>query len=161
MEKIFELVKGYDLETLVIALLVNIGVGIIKTPIKAWARKLKDSTKITRFIVFLPIILGFLFSFCYSYFIQGTYSFNKEFCILWLTSSSLSLTLYAIFEKMVPSKKKLLNETEIKTNEMLLTAIKEIIEPTLAMKEDEKKEQKEQELKGKSSNKIILRGNSQ
>ena len=112
MEQILELVKDYGLETVVIALLVNVVVGIVKMPIKALAGKLKDYTKVTRFIVFLPIIFGFLFSICYAYFIQQAYSFNKEFVTLWLTSSSLSLTFYAIFEKIFPSKKQKLRQVK-------------------------------------------------
>lgn len=62
MEQILEMVTTYGLETVVIALLVNLLTGLVKMPIKAWANKLKDYTKVKRFIVFLPIGFGFLLS---------------------------------------------------------------------------------------------------
>ena len=65
MEQILEMIRIYGLETVVIALLVNIFTGIAKMPIKSLASKLKDYTKVTRFIVFLPVLFGFLFSFLY------------------------------------------------------------------------------------------------
>lgn len=161
MEQILELVKDYGLETVIIALLVNVVVGVVKMPIKVLAGKLKDCTKVTRFIVFLPIIFGFLFSFGYAYFIQQAYSFNKEFVTLWLTSSSLSLTFYAIFEKIFPSKKKILSEAEIKASETILENIKQLIDPALLKKEEQASEDKvQQEKKEESINKIILRGHS-
>lgn len=161
MEQILELVKDYGLETVVIALLVNLVVGVVKMPIKVLAGKLKDYTKITRFIVFLPLIFGFLFSFCYAYFIQQAYSFNKEFVTLWLTSSSLSLTFYAIFEKIFPSRKKILSEAEIKASETILEKIKQFIDPALLNTEEQASKGKvQQERKEENINKIILRGYS-
>ena len=108
----------------VIALLVNILTGLVKLPIKALADKLNDYTKVTRFIVFLPIGFGFLLSFLYVKYMVGTFSFNRAFATMWLTASSLSLTFYAIFEKLFPSKKKLLSDCEIKTSETILANIK-------------------------------------
>lgn len=128
MEQILELINLYGLETVVIALMINIGTGLVKIPIKALASRLKDYTKITRFIVFVPIILGYMMSFIYFKYIESAYMFNCAFVRLWLTSSSLSLTFYAIFEKLFPSKKKLLTECEIKTSEAILENIKQLIE---------------------------------
>ena len=127
MKEIFEIITTYELQTVVIALLVNVLTGLLKMPIKALAKKLNDYTKITRFIVFLPIGFGFLFSYFYVKFIVGTFHFNRTFIALWLTSSSLSLTFYAIFEKIFPSKKKLLSNCEIKTSERILENIKELL----------------------------------
>lgn len=120
MEQILEMIRTYGLETVVIALLVNIFTGIAKMPIKSLASKLKDYTKVTRFIVFLPVLFGFLFSFLYVRLIVGEFNFDREFVTMWLTSSSLSLTFYAILEKLFPSKKKVLSECEIKTSEAIL-----------------------------------------
>ena len=127
-EKIIQLITQYGLESVVIGLIINFLTGIIKLPIKALASKLKDSTKVTRFIVFLPIALGFLIAFLYSKFIKGDYQFNREFATLWLTSSSLSLTFYAIFEKIFPSKKKLLNNCEIETGEKILQSVTQLVD---------------------------------
>lgn len=131
MEQILEMIKTYGLETVLIALIVNIFTGLAKMPIKYLASKLKDYTRVTRFVVFLPILFGFLFSFLYVRFIEGTFNFDREFITMWLTSSSLSLTFYAIFEKLFPSKKKILSDCEIKTSESILETIKQLVENTL------------------------------
>ena len=163
MEQILEIINTYGLETVVIALAVNICTGLIKMPIKALARKLRDYTKVTRLIVFIPIILGFLFSFCYEKYIQNSYIFDRAFITLWLTSSSLSLTFYAIFEKLFPSKKKLLTESEIKTSETILENIKQLIEGILSKEDEIKTDLKERNNNENTEkiqkNKIILRGN--
>ena len=136
MEQIFELITTYGLEAVLIALLVNILTGFSKMPIKTLAKKLKDYTKVTKFIVFLPILFGFLLTFCYENFIQGSFAFDRGFITLWLTSSSLSLTFYAVFEKIFPSKKKLLTECEIKTSETILENIRQLVETLLASKSE-------------------------
>ena len=163
MEQILEIINTYGLETVVIALAINICTGLIKMPIKALARKLKDYTKVTRLIVFIPIILGFLFSFCYAKYIQNSYIFDRAFITLWLTSSSLSLTFYAIFEKLFPSKKKLLTESEIKTSETILENIKQLIGGILSKEDEIKTDLKEinnnENTEKIQKNKIILRGN--
>ena len=99
MEQILEMIRTYGLETVVIALLVNIFTGIAKMPIKSLASKLQDYTKVTRFIVFLPVLFGFLFSFLYVRFIVGEFNLDREFVTMWLTSSSLSLTLRKCFRR--------------------------------------------------------------
>ena len=164
MEQILEMITTYGLETVVIAILTNVSTGLAKMPIKSLASKLKDYTRVTRFIVFLPILFGFLFSFVYERFIVGVFNFDREFITMWLTSSSLSLTFYAIFEKIFPSKKKILSDCEIKTSETILENIKQLLEKTLQndvikgdLKETstESKCVTEEEVK---DNKIILRG---
>ena len=151
MEQILEMITTYGLETVAIALIINVLTGFVKMPIKSLANKLKDYTKVTRFIVFLPVGFGFFI------------------VTLWLTSSSLSLTFYAIFEKLFPSKKKIFNESEIKASEKILTDIKQILDETLNKGAVEKGEtvapeeetsmntETAEELK---ENKIILRGKS-
>ena len=57
-EYIIELIKTYGIEPVLLALLINILTGLIKIPIKKLADKLKDSSKVTRFIVFLPIFFN-------------------------------------------------------------------------------------------------------
>lgn len=114
MEEIRQLIGQYGLDTIVIAFIVNLLTAAIKMPIKALARKTSKSAQITRFIVFLPILLGFTVSFLYCKCWLKNYVFGKEFVTLWLSSSSLSLTFYAVFEKMLPVKASAQgNETEL------------------------------------------------
>lgn len=138
MEEILDIIAKYGLETVIIALVINLATGVVKLPIKAWANKLEDRTKVTRFIVFLPIILGLLITWLYAKFIKGSFVFDTTFTTLWLTASSLSLTFYAIYEKMFPSRKKLLQSNEIKTSEALLEKIKVLIETVVTAKENKK-----------------------
>ena len=110
-----------------------------------------------------------MISYLYVKFIKGAFNFDRDFVTLWLTSSSLSLTFYAIFEKLFPSKKKIFNESEIKASEKILTDIKQILDETLnkwsvekgevaaAEKETSMHTETVEELK---ENKIILRGKS-
>ena len=169
VEQILEMITTYGLETVAIALIINVLTGFVKMPIKSLANKLKDYTKVTRFIVFLPVGFGFFISYLYVKFIKGAFNFDRDFVTLWLTSSSLSLTFYAIFEKLFPSKKKIFNESEIKASEKILTDIKQILDETLNKGAVEKGEtvapeeetsmntETAEELK---ENKIILRGKS-
>ncbi len=161
MEQILQMITDYGLEPVVIALLINFVTGLIKIPIKAWTSKLKDYTKVTRFIVFFPIGFGFLFTFCYAKLIQNSFSFDKAFITLWLTASSLSLTFYAIFEKIFPSNKNLLSECEVRTSETILEMIKQLFDAVLPTKEEKTDEKavKEGAMQEKAKeNKIILRG---
>ncbi len=103
-EQIIELITRYGLETVCLALLINALTAVIKLPVKVLAGKTKNSDRITRFIVFLPFIIGLALTFAYSKWILGSSSPGNEFVTLWLTSSSLSLTIYAVFEKLAPPK---------------------------------------------------------
>ena len=164
MEQILEMITTYGLETVLIALLVNVLTGLVKMPIKSLANKLNDYTKVTRFIVFLPIGFGFLLSFLYARFMVGVFNFDRAFITMWLTSSSLSLTFYAIFEKLFPSKKKALSDCEIKTSETILTNIRQLVEqflPKEAIEETPNEvvaELEEPAVEEVKDNKIILRG---
>jgi hypothetical protein len=46
----------------------------------------------------------------------------------WLSAVSLSLAIYAFWEKFVPSEKKFLTETEIQANKEAVEKIKESLE---------------------------------
>lgn len=166
MEQILVFIKTYGLEAVVIALLINILTGLVKMPIKKLASKLEDYTKVTRFVVFFPILIGFGLTVCYQQFIVQSFSFDEKFYSLWLTSSSLSLTIYAILEKMFPSKKKLLSQAEIKTSQSILDAIKSIVgkllpsEDSDAVEEDAPLELIEESFNKEApvAEKIVLRG---
>ena len=107
---IIELITVYGFETVLIALVINILTGIIKIPIKKLASKLDDSSKVTRFIVFLPILIGFGITCLYVYFFKNVIVINRAFLTLFCTSTSLSLTFYAIFEKLFPNSNSLKND---------------------------------------------------
>ena len=164
MEQILEMITTYGLETVLIALLVNMLTGLVKMPIKSLANKLNDYTKATRFIVFLPIGFGFLLSFLYARFMIGVFNFDRAFITMWLTSSSLSLTFYAIFEKLFPSREKTLSDCEIKTSETILTNIRQLVEQFLPKDDvretpnEEVAEIEETVAEEVKDNKIILRG---
>lgn len=125
MEEIIKAISEYGLESVLIALAINLLTGFIKLPLKKLAGRLEDSTKATRFIVFLPIIFGFALSALYVQFFDGGFKFDQAFITLWVTSSSLSLTFYAIFEKLFPKKQKVLTEEEIAANQTVLNGIQE------------------------------------
>lgn len=59
MDQIADTIAKYGLETVLIAVMITVLTGLIKWPIKALAKRLNDYTKVTRFIVFLPIVLAF------------------------------------------------------------------------------------------------------
>ena len=124
---ITELVQNYGLDSVLIAVAVCILTGLIKMPIKRLAAKAKDSSKYTKYITFLPLLLGFGVTALYEYIMTKTVSFTGEFITLWLTSSSLSLAIYAFIEKFIPSKKKILSAEEIRQNEEILDSIKSIL----------------------------------
>ncbi len=124
---ISELVQNYGLDSVLIATAVCILTGLIKIPIKRLALKAKDSSKYTKYITFLPLLLGFGVTALYEYIMTKTVSFAGEFIALWLTSSSLSLAIYAFIEKFIPSKKKILSAEEIKQSEKMIDSIKSIL----------------------------------
>lgn len=155
MEQIVESITEYGLNTVIIAFLINAVTAIFKIPIKILAKKLDDYTKVTRFIVFLPIMFGFILTFCYEKYIIGNFIFNREFVTLWLTSSSLSLTFYAIYEKLFPAKKAL--DEESVSEEQALKNIKKTLDRIIEKNEKNKSIENLQPEK-KEINKIILKG---
>ncbi len=122
-EQILQTVAEYGLETAVLALAINLLTALVKLPVKRLANKTKNGANITRFIVFLPILLGFALSALYTKVFAHGYIISKEFTALWLTSSSLSLTFYAVFEKLVPPKNKEESAAELAASKELLNGI--------------------------------------
>ena len=163
MEEIMEAIGQYGLETVLIALLINILTGLIKIPLKKWAERLEDSSKATRFIVFLPIVFGFALSALYVQFFGGGFAFDEPFVTLWVASSSLSLTFYAIFEKMFPKKQKALSAEELAANQAVLDGIQEAAEQAVNKQESiessaETEQPAENTAQVPMKTKIILRG---
>lgn len=124
---ITELVQNYGLDSVLIAVAVCILTGLIKMPIKKLASKAEDPSKYTKYITFLPLLIGFGVTVLYEYIITKSVVFSGDFITLWLTSSSLSLAIYAFIEKFIPSKKKISSAEEMKQNEEMLDTLKEIL----------------------------------
>ena len=103
-EQILQLIADYGLEATVIALVINVLTGIIKLPIKLLASKMQDGSQLTKYLVFLPILLGFAVTMGYMWLMYKNIAFDYKFISMWLSGSSLSLSLYAIFEKIFPSR---------------------------------------------------------
>ena len=122
---VLEFITKYHLEAIVLAIIITALTGVLKMPIKKLATKAKNSSSITRFIVFMPIILGFGLAVCYEQFLVKDLKFDKEFYLLWLSSSGLSLTIYSILEKVFPSRRKILQENEIEQNKVLIKELKD------------------------------------
>lgn len=146
-EIIIELIIKYGLEIVLIAITINLLTTIIKYPIKLLAKKTNDSSKITRFIVFIPILIGYVICYLYVKYTTNNFVFNNEFTRLWLTTSGLSITFYAVFEKLIFSKKKVLTNDDLNLVKESLNNLEKILkEITPSINED------------KQINKLILRG---
>ena len=109
--KFIDFVLVYGLEPVMLALAINIVTGLIKLPLKAWAKKASDSSVYTRFLVFLPIVIGLGLTALYYFLFNKKVEINRQFVSLWLSSASLSLSFYAVFEKLVPSKNRILKDS--------------------------------------------------
>lgn len=110
--EIVDLLSEYSIDVVIIAVVVFVLTGIVKIPIKLLAQKIEDSTSLTRFITFLPVILSFGILVCYQNFIIGAFAFDGEFVISWMTSSSASLAIYAFAEKFLLNSNVTLELTE-------------------------------------------------
>lgn len=129
MDSILEVITQCGLDTVIIAIVTTILTGIMKLPIKKLAQKLTDSHSLTRFITFLPVIIGFGMTVLENYILFGGIQFAQEsFYLQWISAASLSLTIYAFWEKFVPSKKKTLTDSDVKENLELLKQVKQAIE---------------------------------
>lgn len=125
-EKIVSLITEYGLEAVILGLAINVLTGLIKLPIKAFAKKMEDGSKLTRYLVFLPVMLGFCLTLGYTAAIKGRIEITREFVTLWVSSSSLSLTFYALWEKLFPTKEKLKKEYIIEENTKLIETIRQL-----------------------------------
>lgn len=135
---IFQLITDYGVDTLVIALCTVVFTGLFKIPIKKLADKTMNSKKITRFVTFLPILFGFGLTVLSTYLFTKRVSFNKNFYVQWLSAVSLSLAIYAFWEKFVPSEKKILTEAEIKANKAVIEELKNKLVETAGKAEEVK-----------------------
>lgn len=122
-----ELLQKYGLNSVMIAVSICVLTGLIKMPIKYLASKAKQPSRYTKYITFLPLLLGLGVTVLYEYIVTKSVLFRGELITLWLTSSSLSLAIYAFIEKFIPNKKKILTAEEIKQNGEMLDALKSIL----------------------------------
>ncbi len=128
MDKLIALLSDDGGITAIAALATVILTGIIKLPLKKLAEKFTCAKKITRFIVFLPLVTGFGMTTLINSLLTGQSHFDAQFFMKWLSAVSLSLAIYAFWEKFVPSEKKFLTETEIQANKEAVEKIKESLE---------------------------------
>lgn len=126
MEAILNFLRQEDAAVVVLAILINLLTGLIKLPLKKLAARAEEPARYTRYLTFLPVILGFFVSVGYDLlFGRGRFTFDEALCETWLASSGLSLAIYAFAEKFIPSRKKILSEEEAKANGALVEALKE------------------------------------
>ena len=153
METITAALRQYGLETVLVAIAINLCTALCKIPVKILARKAKDSARITRFIVFMPIAIGFVLTFCYAKWITRDAVSDKTFVQLWLTASSLSLTFYAVAEKLFPAKNKAEDKATAKASKELIETVAE----SLGVHAEEQTEV----VQADKAQKIVLRGHKQ
>lgn len=170
-EKILQLITEYGLEATVIALAINILTGLLKLPIKSWAAKLTDGTKLTRYLVFLPVLIGLVLTVLYVWIAKGGVAIDRTFVTMWISASSLSMTFYAFWEKLFPTKERILKEYEIEENKKLLEKIKTMAEEKFGTETNEEivaETEKEEAMvastsemsEARAGQKIVLRGNT-
>lgn len=126
METVMDFVSNYGIDVLLIAIGITILTGLIKIPIKRCVSKWRNSKKITRFIIFFPIIFGFGLTAIYMSLSQNIFRIDNIFVEKWLSASSLSLAIYAFIEKFLPSEKKIMEEHEIIQNKELIEKIENV-----------------------------------
>ena len=157
MDKLIDFLISIGIEIPVIAITTVILTGILKMPVKILADKTSCPKKITRYITFLPIILGFGLTALFEFVESGIVNFNDAFYNTWLSSVSLSLAMYAILEKFLPSEKKILSEAELQANK---TVIKEIASKLADNQQDSVEETSDKEDKQQETQKKIILTNN-
>lgn len=107
MEEVIGIVTSYGMDTILIALSINIATNLLKVPIKKISAKLEPKgMNVKKYITLLPLILGIIFaSLATGLFIDKGNFWNEKTSVLAVSSGSLSLALYAIFEKFMKSSK--------------------------------------------------------
>ncbi len=156
LEQIIAWITEYGLETVILALLVNVLTWIIKIPIKKLAKKLKDSTRVTRFIVFLPIVLSFAATAGWVLLTQGKLDVDSAFAVQWLSCGSLSLSFYAVYEKLFPTSKATALAKEAKAGQKLIKDVKQLTDVIL---NTQSVDISETDISASKKEKIVLQGN--
>ena len=121
MQEVIKIVSENNLETVIIALLVNVITAVVKIPLKRNSGKVK---KYTGYIVFIPIAISLILALTYQYLTTKTLSFNQSVITTWLTSASVSLAIYAVIEKVIPKNYVYLTEEEQALNLAVIEKLK-------------------------------------
>lgn len=124
MENLLKAVLLCRFENIPIAIITCVLTGILKLPVKALAEKFKNTHAITRFLVFLPLAISFGITMLFGIFIEHGLNFDGEFFSIWLSSASLSLAIYAFWEKLVPLGKSGLTNSVLEESKDLVETLK-------------------------------------
>ena len=122
--EIYELITTYGMNRIILAECICIATGLLKLPVKKFAAKCAVPEKITKYITFLPVILGGGFTAVYYLIMKQPVIFDGKYVALWLSSSSLSLAIYAFIEKFFP-KRQVITSQEILENSELIETLEE------------------------------------
>lgn len=128
LSDLLNFIAEYGLDVVLLALGINVATAVFKRPLKAFAKKFANGERFTRFLVFLPVVLGFGLTIAYRALTKQSPLFAEGFYNLWFSSSSLSLTFYAIWEKIFPSKKRAMKNCEWEANRNLLDVLQKLSE---------------------------------
>lgn len=105
MDTIEEMIANYGINNFVLGLLIIITTGVVKIPFKLITEKWQSKgVNLNRFIVLLPILFGIGYASLYTYIFYGV-AWNDDTLSIALTSTTLSLSIYAITEKLFDKKK--------------------------------------------------------
>lgn len=124
MDKLIYFLMSSGSEVPIISIAIVILTGLIKMPVKRIANNANYPKKVTRIIILLPIVIGFGLTALFMFIDSGAVHFTDGFYDRCLSVVSLSLAAYAVREKFVPRKKKILSEAEIQTNKELIRNLK-------------------------------------
>ena len=106
METIGEMISNYGIDNFVLALLIIITTGFAKIPLKLLTCKWKNKgINLNKYIVLLPIIFGIGYATLYTYIVCGT-AWNENTFSMSLTNTALSMSIYAVSEKLFEKKRK-------------------------------------------------------
>lgn len=95
MEELIEFFSRGGVLSIVLAILIVILTALIKIPIKKMAERQALPAKVTRYIPFIPVVLGGIFSAFITWFKTG--ALGEQYYELWLCSTGASIALYSIF----------------------------------------------------------------
>lgn len=127
----------YGLDTLLIAAIIVVFTGVVKIPVKRLAQKTESGKKITKFITLIPIVSGFGITALVSFVLTHEVKLGQAYIRQWLAAVSLSLAIYAFWEKFAPSKKAALSGKELEESKSILDRIKSVLEALPFFRADE------------------------
>ena len=148
MQSLITFITENELQTIILAIVVNVLTALIKLPIKKLAVKNGVKTY-TGFIVFIPIIASIILAVLYQSVLVGSFTVNKSVLLLSVNVASLSLAIYAVIEKVIPKNYVYLTENEIELNNAVIEKLKN----SVITVEESKTENDE-----KPENTIVLKG---